>query len=159
MFANNLVFGYFWRPLDTRGFWKFQFVWFLTILKISDFCQKIEFWVFWGVIGHSGSLEMSIFLVFGRSQNFDFLGFFWSVWKFWWAAMALCLWVSVWCKDSSGLVAHPPNHMIKMAQYLIQNSIFDDFENFWFLSKNWCLNMLGGHWTLGDSGNFNFFDF
>ena len=46
------------------------------ILKISDFCQKFEFWVFWGVIGHSGSLEMSIFLVFGRSQNFDFLGFF-----------------------------------------------------------------------------------
>ena len=49
---------------------------FLMILKISDFCQKFEFWVFWGVIGHSGSLEMSIFLVFGRSQNFDFFGFF-----------------------------------------------------------------------------------
>ena len=49
---------------------------FLTILKISGFCQKFEFWVFWGVIGHSGSLEMSVFLVFGRSQNFDFLGFF-----------------------------------------------------------------------------------
>ena len=49
---------------------------FLAILQISDFCQKFEFWVFWGVIGHSGSLEMSVFLVFGRSQNFDFLGFF-----------------------------------------------------------------------------------
>ena len=48
---------------------------FLTILKISDFCQKFEFWVFWGVIGHSGTLEMSFFLIFGRSQNFDFFGF------------------------------------------------------------------------------------
>ena len=52
---------------------------FLMILKISDFCQKFEFWVFWRVTGGSGSLEMSIFLVFGRSQNFDFFGFFWSV--------------------------------------------------------------------------------
>ena len=45
---------------------------FLMILKISDFCQKFEFWV----TGGSGSLEMSIFLVFGRSQNFDFFLFF-----------------------------------------------------------------------------------
>ena len=40
-----------------------------------------------------------------------------------------------------------------------KNAIFDDFENFGFLSKIWFLGILGGHWRLGDSGNFNFFDF
>ena len=52
---------------------------FLAILKISDFCQKFEFWVFWGIIGHSGTLEMSVFLVFSRFQNFYFFWFFLSV--------------------------------------------------------------------------------
>ena len=38
--------------------------------------------------------------------DFDFLIFlvFWVVGKFWREATALCLWVSVGCKDSSGLV-------------------------------------------------------
>ena len=45
------------------------------------------------------------------------------------------------------------------AQILIQNSIFDDFENFGFLSKIWFLGILGGHWRLGDSGNVGFFGF
>ena len=45
------------------------------------------------------------------------------------------------------------------AQFLIQNSICDYFQNFGFLSKKWFLGILGGHWTLGDSGNFNFFGF
>ena len=40
-----------------------------------------------------------------------------------------------------------------------KNAIFDDFENFGFLSKICFLGIVGGHWTLGDSGNFNFFDF
>ena len=48
---------------------------FLTILKISDFCQKIGFWVFLEVTGHSGVLEISIFLIFSRFQNFDFFDF------------------------------------------------------------------------------------
>ena len=45
------------------------------------------------------------------------------------------------------------------AQFLVQNSIFDDFENFGFLSKIWFLGILGGHWRLGDSGNVGFFGF
>ena len=48
---------------------------FLTILKISGFCQKFGFWVLWVVTGDSGILEMSVFLVFSRFQNFDFFGF------------------------------------------------------------------------------------
>ena len=48
---------------------------FLTILKISDFCQKFDFWVFLEVTGHSGILEISIFLIFSRFQNFDFFDF------------------------------------------------------------------------------------
>ena len=48
---------------------------FLTILKISDFCQKFGFWVFLEVTGHSGILEISIFLIFSRFQNFDFFDF------------------------------------------------------------------------------------
>ena len=42
---------------------------------------------------------------------------------------------------------------------MVQNSIFDDFENFGFLSKIWFFGILGGHWTLGDSGNIDFFGF
>ena len=48
---------------------------FLTILKISGFCQKFDFWVFWEATGHSGILEISIVLVFSRFVFFDFLGF------------------------------------------------------------------------------------
>ena len=48
---------------------------FLMILKISDFCQKFGFWVFLEVTGHSGILEISIFLIFSRFQNFDFFDF------------------------------------------------------------------------------------
>ena len=48
---------------------------FLTILKISDFCQKCGFWIFWEVAGDSGIPEISIFLILGRFQNFGFLGF------------------------------------------------------------------------------------
>ena len=48
---------------------------FLTILKISDFCQKFGFWVFWEVTGHSGILEISFFLVFSRFQHFIFFVF------------------------------------------------------------------------------------
>ena len=54
-----------------------QKVKFLTILKISDFCQKCGFWIFWEVTGDSGIPEISIFLILGRFQNFvffDFLG-------------------------------------------------------------------------------------
>ena len=54
-------------------FWsKSQFV---TILKISDFRQKIDFWVFWEATGHSGILEISIVLILGRFQNFVFFYF------------------------------------------------------------------------------------
>ena len=35
----------------------------------------MNFWVFWEVTGHSGILEISIFLVLGRFQNFVFFGF------------------------------------------------------------------------------------
>ena len=37
----------------------------------------------------------------------------------------------------------------------------DYFWRFWYrnLYKNVFVAILGGHWTLGDSGNFNFFDF
>ena len=49
---------------------------FLVISKISDFCQKLEFWAFWEVTGGSGILEISVFLVFRRfCFFFDFLGF------------------------------------------------------------------------------------
>ena len=48
---------------------------FLTILKISDFCQKFGFWVFLEVTGHSGILEISIFSILGRFQNFGFFDF------------------------------------------------------------------------------------
>ena len=40
--------------------------------------------------------------------------FFWAVWKFWREAPGLMRRASVECKDSSGTVAHPPNHMIRM---------------------------------------------
>ena len=39
------------------------------------FCQKFGFWVFLEVTGHSGILEISIFLIFSRFQNFDFFDF------------------------------------------------------------------------------------
>ena len=52
-----------------------QKIGFLTILKISDFCQKFGFWVFLEVTGHSGILEISIFLILSRFQNFDFFDF------------------------------------------------------------------------------------
>ena len=45
------------------------------------------------------------------------------------------------------------------AQFFIKNAIFDDFENFGFLSKIWFWGILGGHWRLGDSGNINLFWF
>ena len=48
---------------------------FLTILKISDFCQKFGFWLFLEVTGHSGILEISIFSILGRVQNFVFFVF------------------------------------------------------------------------------------
>ena len=95
-------------------------------LKISDFCQKFDFWVFWEATGHSGILEISpahptFFLVIDFASRV------------------------------------PPRQ--PEAQFLIQNSIFDNFENFGFLSKIWFLSILGGHWTLGDSGNVNVFGF
>ena len=37
---------------------------FLMTLKISDFCQKFDFWVFWEATGHSGILKMSVFVGF-----------------------------------------------------------------------------------------------
>ena len=40
------------------------------------FLTKFGFWVFWVVTGDSGILEMSVFLVFSRFQNFDFFWFF-----------------------------------------------------------------------------------
>ena len=52
-----------------------QKIGFLTILKISDFWQKFGLGVFWEVTGHSGILEISIFLIFSRFQNFDFFDF------------------------------------------------------------------------------------
>ena len=48
---------------------------FLTMLKISDFCQEFGFWVFLEATGHSGILEISSFLIFSRFQNFDFFDF------------------------------------------------------------------------------------
>ena len=47
----------------------------MTILKISDFCQKFGFCVFSEVTGDSGIPEISIFLILGRFQNFDFFDF------------------------------------------------------------------------------------
>ena len=50
---------------------------FHEILKISDFCEKFGFWVFWEATGHSGILGISIFLVFNRFGSFaDFFVFF-----------------------------------------------------------------------------------
>ena len=40
-----------------------------------------------------------------------------------------------------------------------RRSISGGFQNFGFLSKNSVLDILGNHWTLGDTGNFNFLDF
>ena len=48
---------------------------FLTILRISDFCQKFGFGVFLEATGHSGILEISIFSILGRFQNFGFFDF------------------------------------------------------------------------------------
>ena len=48
---------------------------FLMIFKIFNFCQKIGFGVFLEVTGHSGILEISIFLILGRFQNFVFFDF------------------------------------------------------------------------------------
>ena len=48
---------------------------FLTILKISDFCKKFDFWVFWEVTGDSGILEIPIFLIFYRLGFLCFFGF------------------------------------------------------------------------------------
>ena len=45
------------------------------ILKISDFCQKFDFWVFWEVTGDSGILEISIFWFLVDFDFFDFFGF------------------------------------------------------------------------------------
>ena len=48
---------------------------FLMIFKICNFCQKFGFWVFLEVTGHSGILEISIFSILGRFQNFGFFDF------------------------------------------------------------------------------------
>ena len=56
-----------------------------------DFCKKIESWVFSGLIGHSGILEISVFGIFSRFCFFVFLGFFGVVWKFRREASALVL--------------------------------------------------------------------
>ena len=82
-----------------------------------------------------------------------------------------------------GLPPLPPTSLTRQTADGPRRSIFDDVENFEFLSKNWFLNVFGGHWRLrdfenfdflskiwflhvfgghwrlGDSGNFNFFDF
>ena len=80
--------------------------------RFRNFC---DFWLFWEFTWHSWILEILFFLVFSRFCFFVFFLFsFWAVWKVWREATALWLWVSVGCKDSSGLVAHLPNHMIKM---------------------------------------------
>ena len=42
---------------------------------------------------------------------------------------------------------------------MVKKSSFDYFENFRFSSKNCFLGILGGHWTFGESGNFNVFGF
>ena len=70
---------------------------FFMILKISDFCQKFSFGVFWGVTGHSGILGVLVLLFFSRFQNwfrfaspasaawgsiFDPKFNFWRFWKF-----------------------------------------------------------------------------
>ena len=108
----------------------------MTILKISDFCQKCGFWVFWEVTGDSGILEIRFSLFFGFLGGLKILAGGYG---------AVLVGVSI-----------PPTQPCKEGA---RRSIFDDFENFRFLSKIWFLGILGGHWRLGDSGNFNFFDF
>ena len=44
-----------------------------TSKKITFF--SFGFWVFLEVTGHSGMLEISIFLILSRFQNFDFFDF------------------------------------------------------------------------------------
>ena len=120
--------------------------------------SALDFWRFWKflifvknvVFGHfGGALEtrgFRKFQFFWFWVDFKILVFliFWAVWKFWWEATALCLWVSV---------SHPPNHVRKglVARFLTILKISDFCQKFGF----WCF---GGHWTLGDSRNFNFFD-
>ena len=47
---------------------------FLTILKFLKIHQKINFWLVLGVIGRSGSQEMSIFEVFEHLKIFENFG-------------------------------------------------------------------------------------
>ena len=118
---------------------------FLMILKISDFCQKFGFWLFWEDTGGSGIPEISIFLILGRFQNFGFFDFLGGLKILAGGYGAVLVGVSI-----------PPTQPCKEGA---RRSIFGDFENFRFLSKIGFLGVFGGHWRLGDSGNFNFFDF
>ena len=54
-----------------------------------------------------------------------------------------------------GLPPLPPTSLTRRMSDGDRRSIFDDFQNFRFLSKIWFLGILGGHWTLADSGSFN----
>ena len=102
---------------------------FLMILKISDFCQKFGFWVFLEVTGHSGILEISIFSILGRFQNFVFFDFLGGLKILAGGYGAVLVGVSI-----------PPTQPCKEGA---RRSIFDDFENFGFLSKIWFLGYLG----------------
>ena len=75
----------------------FFFLFFTLSLSFFWFCFFLIFSFFFDFFKFS-------FLLLIFFNFFDFFGFFWAVGKFWREATALCLWVSVWCKDSSGLV-------------------------------------------------------
>ena len=115
------------------------------ILKIFDFWQKFDFWVFWEATGHSGILEISVFLFLVDFVFFDFFGFLGGRQILAGGYGAVLVGVSI-----------PPTQPCKDGT---RPSIFDDFENFGFLSKIWFWGILSGHWTLGDSGNFICFCF
>ena len=84
-------------------------------------------------------------MILGRFQNFVFFDFLGGLKILVGGYGAVLVGVSI-----------PPTQPCKEEA---RRSIFDDFENFRFLPKIWFLDVLGGRWRLGDSGNFIFFDF
>ena len=89
---------------------------FLTILNFLKNHQKIKFWWLRGVTGNSRGQEKSIFDVFGHLKIFENFGKLVNVKK----NMERQGFV---CRKSRG------------ASYYERCSMFDDFENFGFLSQ------------------------
>ena len=94
------------RDLESNALIGIEFCEFRQKLKNLEFLQNSSFWQSPGTIW--------IDFVSVEVVPSVFFCIFWVVWKFGREAPGLMRWDSVWCKDSSGPVAHPPNHMIRI---------------------------------------------